>query len=411
MAQARDVIIVIVDISGYTRFMVAHRKAQAHAEMIIGALLEALMGEVGECLEIAELEGDAIFMYAFKDAPESSTQRAVVLGQHLSAFFRVFSAVVADLGANAICKCPACANIGALRIKIVVHSGRVVISQLGKFTKLTGVDVITAHRLLKNSVNADEYVLLTDSAKADVVFAEELRFEPGEEQYDEIGTVRTHVALDLAGVLRGADQYAESLQGTSEVGYQIIRHEIRSEYTEVAIKPDQGFHFHTGRPLAQMLDYAADDITWIPDCSMASFAGTGNPLSVGEIREGDCVVDIGCGAGFDTLLAARRVGASGAVIGVDMTPEMIARAREGIAARQLSNVKIVEGYAESLPVEDEWADVIISNGVFNLCPNKPAVLREMYRVLKPGGRMQIGDILVQKAIPEEAKRDIDLWTG
>ena len=131
MAQSRDVIIVIVDISGYTRFMVAHRKAQAHAEMIVGALLEALMGEVGECLEIAELEGDAIFMYAFKDALESSTQRAVVIGQHLSAFFRVFSAAVADLGANAICKCPACANIGALRIKMVVHSGRVVISQLG----------------------------------------------------------------------------------------------------------------------------------------------------------------------------------------------------------------------------------------------------------------------------------------
>ncbi len=409
MAQAKDITIALVDISGYTRFLVSHKKAQEHAQMIVGALLEALIEGLDGCLEIAEIEGDAIFAYAVKQPGEDAQLAAVKRGECLLRLFRVFSATVQELGASAICKCPACTGIVDLRIKTIVHSGRAVISQLGRFTKLSGIDVIKAHRLLKNSVDADEYVLLTDEAKADVVFPDSIRFEQGEEHYDQLGTVHTHVARDVGGTIGAVGCPAP--RGTSNVGYEILRHEIRTEYAEVAVAPDKGYHFHTGRRLAEMLEYPADVIDWMPARSLDSFAGTGNPHSAGEIPEGSNVVDIGCGSGFDTLVAARQVGPTGKVIGVDMTPEMVEAAREGVAASGVTNTEILEGYAEELPVADEWADVVISNGVFNLCPNKPAALREFYRVLKPGGRLQLGDILIQKALPESAKHDIDLWTG
>ena len=143
-----------------------------------------------------------------------------------------------------------------------------------------------------------------------------------------------------------------------------------------------------------------------------SFAGTGNPFSLGELLPGERVVDVGCGAGIDSLVAAKKVSPDGRVIGVDMTPSMLEKARRGAEGAELmSVVEFREGYAEALPVEDGWADVVISNGVLNLMPDKDAALAEMSRVLKPRGRLQIGDILVQKAVPESAKRKIDLWTG
>jgi ubiquinone/menaquinone biosynthesis C-methylase UbiE len=132
---------------------------------------------------------------------------------------------------------------------------------------------------------------------------------------------------------------------------------------------------------------------------------------MGEIRAGERVVDVGCGAGIDSLIAAKMAGPTGSVIGVDMTLAMLVKARRSAAEGHFSNVKFLKGYAESLPVPDGWADVVISNGVLNLMPDKAAALREMVRVLKPGGRLQIGDILVQKAVPISAKRKIDLWTG
>lgn len=190
-----------------------------------------------------------------------------------------------------------------------------------------------------------------------------------------------------------------------------LRQAIRGEYAAVACTPEQGFHFHTGRPLAHLLGYDDAWLDGIPEGTLASFAGTGNPFRLGTLQPGERVVDVGCGAGLDSLIAARMVGEEGSVIGVDMTPAMLAKARTGTAEPGLANVAFRDGYAEALPVPDGWADVVISNGVLNLVPDKLAAVEEMARVLKPGGRAQIGDILVQKAVPRSAKRQIDLWTG
>jgi SAM-dependent methyltransferase len=190
-----------------------------------------------------------------------------------------------------------------------------------------------------------------------------------------------------------------------------LREAIREEYAEVASNPEKGFHFHTGRPLAHMLEYAEEWLEGIPESSIESFAGTGNPFSLGEILPGERVVDVGCGAGIDSLIAAKQVGPDGRVIGVDMTSSMLEKARHAAHEAGIRNVEFREGYAESLPVDEGWADVVISNGVLNLMPDKDTALQGMCRVLKSGGRLQIGDILVQKAVPESAKRKIDLWTG
>ncbi len=190
-----------------------------------------------------------------------------------------------------------------------------------------------------------------------------------------------------------------------------LREAIREEYAEVASNPQRGFHFHTGRALARMLEYADEWLEGLPESSVESFAGTGNPFSVGELLPGERVVDVGCGAGIDSLIAAKKVGPEGCVIGLDMTPAMLEKARYAAKEARLSNVEFREGYAEALPVDEGWADVVVSNGVLNLMPDKGAALAEMSRVLKPGGRLQIGDILVQRAVPESAKRKIDLWTG
>ena len=204
---------------------------------------------------------------------------------------------------------------------------------------------------------------------------------------------------------------SDVLRGEPALDLDTLRQAIQEEYAEVASHPQKGFHFHTGRPLAHMLEYFDEWLEGIPESCIESFAGTGNPFSLGKLRPGERVVDIGCGAGIDSLIAAKKVGPEGQVIGLDMTPSMLEKARRAAEEAQLKNVEFREGYAEALPVEDGWADVVISNGVLNLMPDKDAALEEMSRVLKPRGRLQIGDILVQKAVPENAKRKIDLWTG
>lgn len=190
-----------------------------------------------------------------------------------------------------------------------------------------------------------------------------------------------------------------------------LREAIREEYETVARDPGRGFHFHTGRTLIGIVGYEDEWLEGIPETAIESFAGTGNPFSTGRLQPGARVVDVGCGAGIDSLIAARMVGPEGRVIGVDMTPAMLERARSAATEGGFENVDFREGVMEELPVADAWADVVISNGVLNLAPDKPRALAEMARVLKPGGRLQIADILVEKEVSESAKRKIDLWTG
>jgi SAM-dependent methyltransferase len=190
-----------------------------------------------------------------------------------------------------------------------------------------------------------------------------------------------------------------------------LRHAIQEEYSLVASDPGRDFHFHTGRRLGRILGYRDEWMDRVPEESVASFAGTGNPFGVDALNPGERVVDVGCGAGIDSLIAATMVAPGGEVIGIDMTPAMLNKARRSAARGGFSNARFHHGLAESLPVADGWADVVISNGVLNLFPDKLAGLKEMARALKPGGRLQIGDILVQKAVDEKAKRDINLWKG
>lgn len=191
-----------------------------------------------------------------------------------------------------------------------------------------------------------------------------------------------------------------------------IRAAIQEEYQLVAEEPDHGFHFHTGRPLlVNRLGYEESWLTGITDDGIDSSAGTGNPFALGVLQPGENVVDVGSGGGIDSLIAANMVGPSGQVIGIDMTPAMVERSRTAAAGSGIDNVIFEQGFAEELPVPDEWADVVISNGVLNLFPDKAAGLKEMARVLKPGGRLQIADIIVEREVPLGAKQNIDLWTG
>jgi SAM-dependent methyltransferase len=191
----------------------------------------------------------------------------------------------------------------------------------------------------------------------------------------------------------------------------VLRSAIQEEYAEVAACPMKGFHFHTGRFLANRLGYPAARVDSLPDSMVESFAGVGNPFSWGDLALGETVIDLGSGAGFDALLAAAMVGAGGRVIGIDMTPAMLEKARRNAALLGLTNAEFGAGYLEELPLPDATADVVISNGVINLCPDKATALAEAFRVLKPGGRMQIADIVVASAVPDDAKQDIALWTG
>ena len=197
----------------------------------------------------------------------------------------------------------------------------------------------------------------------------------------------------------------------ARIDREVLRSQVQEKYTEVAVEPGKGFHFHTGWPLARMLGYTDTDVESLPPSTVESFAGTGNPFVLGRLRAGETVVDVGCGAGFDTLLAARQVGPGGRVIAVDMTPAMLDKTSLAAKGLGLENVDARLGFAEELPVESGVADVVISNGVINLCPDKVQVMREIHRVLKPGGRFQIGDIVVHKMVPQDAKDDIDLWSG
>ncbi len=190
-----------------------------------------------------------------------------------------------------------------------------------------------------------------------------------------------------------------------------LRQQVREKYAEVAADPRAEYHFHTGRSHAIRLGYPSTPLDLLPADACEAFAGVGNPFYWGGPKSGERVVDLGSGAGMDSFLAAIWVGSEGSVIGVDMTPDMLERSRSMAQRMGLKNIEFLEGLIEDLPVDDGWADVVISNGVINLCPDKIGVYRQIFRVLKPGGRMTVADICLERPVPEEALRDIDLWTG
>ena len=191
----------------------------------------------------------------------------------------------------------------------------------------------------------------------------------------------------------------------------VLREAVREEYEEVAACPAKGFHFHVGRLLASRLGYPAGVVADLPDAAVENLAWVGNPFAGGRLGQGAVVLDLGSGAGFDAILAARQVGPAGRVIGVDMTPAMLDKARRNAAALGIENIEFREGFIESLPVDDACIDVVISNGVINLAPDKESVFAEAWRVLRPGGRMQFSDIVVTHEVPKSAREDISLWTG
>ena len=195
------------------------------------------------------------------------------------------------------------------------------------------------------------------------------------------------------------------------VDAEALREEVRKKYREVAANPHGTFHFHTGRPLAARLGYDTVVVDALPDAAVESFAGVANPLSLRPLATGERVVDVGSGAGFDCFVAAHHVGPSGRVVGVDMTEEMLTKARTTAASIGLAHVEFRQGLAESLPIEDGWADVVISNGVINLCADKRSVFSEIFRVLRPGGHLEFADIANGRPVPEAAIQNIDLWTA
>ncbi|MCC5859641.1 MAG: methyltransferase domain-containing protein [Ectothiorhodospiraceae bacterium] len=190
-----------------------------------------------------------------------------------------------------------------------------------------------------------------------------------------------------------------------------LREEVKKKYRDVACNPHGEYHFHTGRPLATRLGYDPGMVDALPDAAVESFAGVANPFSFRRLEPGERVVDAGSGGGFDTFIAGQQVGPEGRVIGVDMLEEMLEKSRNTAKAMGLDHVEFREGILEELPVDDAWADVVISNGVINLCADKKRVFDELWRVLRPGGMLQFGDIANSKPVPESAIRNVDLWTA
>jgi arsenite methyltransferase len=195
------------------------------------------------------------------------------------------------------------------------------------------------------------------------------------------------------------------------VDSNLLREEVKSKYRDVAVNPSGEYHFHTGRPLARRLGYDSSLVDSMPDSAVESFAGVANPFSLRSLDKGERVLDAGSGGGFDCFIAAHQVGPEGKVIGIDMLPAMLEKARRTAELMRVNNVEFREGLLEKIPVDDGWADVVISNGVINLCADKKRVFSELSRALRPGGRLQFGDIANGKPVPESAIRNIDLWTA
>lgn len=406
----QPVLLLLVDISGYTRFMLQHEKELRHSETIVRELLESLIGQVDVPLRIAGIEGDALFLYVVKSGDEEVWgRRGASLIDRLLRLFDTFAQRLVEIGSYSVCNCHACRVVGDLKLKIIAHSGTAAITQIAGHSTLSGPDVITVHRLAKNSVEEEQYMLMTEAAYRDLGAPEGVDVVEGVEEVD-TGTFTTFVFVPHVTV-RDDPEFIRSRFSSENAAVQILRDEITREYTDVADNPGRGYHFNIGRAGLAVNGYSGEWLDGIPEDVVESFAGTGNPFQMGMPSEGEYVVDVGSGTGLDAQVAARAVGPAGYVVGVDMTEAMLAKARAGAVAAGLDNLEFRQGYSESLPVSDGWADLVISNGTVNLSPDKSLVFAEIFRVLRPGGRIQIADITVSRPVPEGAKRNIDLWTN
>lgn len=410
--RTHRVLMMLVDISGYTKFMVEHEKELRHSQTIVKELLETLIHEVDVPLRLSSIEGDALFLYAIRSGDEGVwARRGSNLAHRLLSLFTVFAQRMVEIVAYSVCGCDACRKVGDMKLKIVAHSGEAIFTNVGEYPTLSGVDVITVHRLAKNSTSGDraQYMLMTETAYRDLGEPEGPEFIEGVEHLD-TGDFKVFVFTPHVEV-RTDDEFIRSRFSDDNAAVQILRDEISQEYTNVADNPERGYHFNTGRIALATNEYEDSWLEGIDEAAVASFSGTGNPFSMGLPMDGEYVVDVGSGAGVDSTIAAHAVGPAGHVIGVEMTGAMIDKARDAASRSGLDNLEFRSGYAESLPVPDGWADLVISNGALNLSPEKDRVFGEIFRVLRRGGRIQVGDITVDKPIPDGAKRDIDLWTN
>jgi arsenite methyltransferase len=201
------------------------------------------------------------------------------------------------------------------------------------------------------------------------------------------------------------------VRSSARVDVDVLREEIRRTYTDVSADHERDFIFPTGRAWAEELGYPEPELGRVPDATVESFAGVANHWLLGDVEPGTVVLDLGCGAGTDLLIAAQWTGAQGRAIGVDMTPAMLERAAASAAAMELANVELHESLIESLPLADASVDLVVSNGVIDLVPDKDTVFAEIDRVLRPGGILQIADVIVHTEVSEDARERIDLWTG
>lgn len=345
----KEVIFFIADISSYTRFIVTNEKEMVHSQIIVRDLISTIISEIKAPMQLIRLEGDALFLYVDKGDPLVRWELVrVTLLEILIQFFRVFSNKITELTLHKICNCNACNNVDRLKLKVVAHSGKTLFFHINDILELSGTAPIIIHRLLKNSVAADEYVLMTESAFEDLMVPLE-DVETGSESYDELGTLKTFIYYPPPV----EPYHLDSPTNYPQVFIDTLRGDVKKEYAVVATDPQHGFHFHTSRRLADMLGYDGELLDQFPPKVIESFAGTGNVFKLGAIKLGEYVFDAGCGAGLDCLIAARKVGEKGRVIGVDMTPEMIEKARQNAAVAGLSNVEFIQDHSEQLPIPTE----------------------------------------------------------
>jgi SAM-dependent methyltransferase len=197
---------------------------------------------------------------------------------------------------------------------------------------------------------------------------------------------------------------------TKKIDSEEIREAMRKKYAEISRTAKGKFNYPTGKEGANNLKYDLSDVEAVPGDVLDSFCGVGNPFSLGPIQQGETVLDVGCGAGFDLIITGRMTGQTGRACGIDLTPEMVMKTQKTITRLKLTNCEVQLAESESIPYDDHTFDIVISNGVLNMSPDKEKSFQEIYRVLKPEGRLQFADIVLKKELPEKVASSLEAWT-